>query len=127
MEESLPGRGQPSEKPPLRPLDEYQDTDFGRVQAEAKGEMVELRKARYDPSTGERIEDNVEYIDKSYLLRIKAQLEKDLAEVNAKIAMYDTAMVPVLEERAQEAAQEAARLAEEAAAASAPPVETSPQ
>lgn len=124
MEELLPIEGAPPQKPPLRPLDEYQDAGFGRVQAEAKGEMVELRKARYNPSTGERVEDEVEYIDKSYLLRIKAQLEKDLAEVNAKIAMYDTAMVPVLEERAQEAAR---RAEEAAAAAAAPPVEASPE
>lgn len=76
----------------LEPIDDYETRDWGKVKAEKAGEVdVLLRKARYDPNTGERLEDAIEWINYDELVRTKEMLEKELQQINDKLALYDQA------------------------------------
>lgn len=73
-------------------LDRYARKPWGTVRAEIDGARVLLLTVRYDPATGERVEDESERLHIEALLarreRIVARYEAQLAELDDRIALY---------------------------------------
>lgn len=88
------GVGQGDEE---RAIGRYARKQWGSVRSELQGEGDEARvvmlRARFDPATGERQEDEEERLHLDALLAQRAQLvarhEAQLAEIDDKIALYN--------------------------------------